>query len=89
VGTSEGHLSGAVPTATLEPCPFFSESCHRSLFDHTAGYARFDMGAWYAVHRRVTILLRTEKISLTGTTKTSPALPALGSYHSSRSEVFA
>ena len=39
--------------------------------DHTAAYARFDVGAWYAVHRRVT-LMPTERTSLTGITKTWP-----------------
>jgi len=30
--------------------------------DHTAGYARFDVGAWYAVHRRVTLYANGENI---------------------------
>src|SRR3954465_3184594 len=30
--------------------------------DHTAGYARFDLGAWYAVHRRVTLYANGENI---------------------------
>jgi outer membrane receptor protein involved in Fe transport len=30
--------------------------------DHTAGYARFDVGAWYALHRRVTLYANGEDI---------------------------
>ena len=31
--------------------------------DHTAGYARFDVGAWYAVHRRVTAYANIENLT--------------------------
>jgi outer membrane receptor protein involved in Fe transport len=30
--------------------------------DHTAGYARFDLGAWYAIHPRVTAYANVENL---------------------------
>jgi vitamin B12 transporter len=33
------------------------------IIDHTAGYARFDLGAWYAIHPRVTAYANVENLS--------------------------
>jgi outer membrane cobalamin receptor len=60
-GNFGGTFIGRRPDSDFGTLSFFGVVPPEPI-DHTAGYARFDMGAWYAVHRRVTIYANGENI---------------------------
>jgi len=60
-GNFGGTFIGRRPDSDFGTLSFFGVVLPEPI-DHTAGYARFDVGAWYAVHRRVTIYANGENI---------------------------